>query len=90
MRFDPTTSILAGVAVDVLQKWLSDAQNARAALASGQQVVSVTVTGGGQHREVQYRRDPNSLAMLDDWIRQLQAQLGVIPSPRRRARITFN
>ena len=88
--FDPTTSVLAGTDPALLRTWLTQAQAALASLNMGQRVVTVQVTGGGQHREVTYRNDPNSLSQLMEWIRLLQAQLGIIPAPRRRARLTFN
>lgn len=88
--FDPNTSLLAGVDRTTLQNWLTAALLALMSLNSGQRVVSVQVTGGGQHREVTYRNDPDGLSQLAEWIRLLQAQLGIIPAPRRRARITYN
>lgn len=81
----PPPSVLAGLDPATLQTWLTQAQTALAALNSGQRVVTVTVTGGGQHREVTYRNDPNSLAMLNAWIIQLQGQLGIRGRSRRRA-----
>jgi hypothetical protein len=88
--FDRNTSILAGVDDDMLRTWLSQAQAARMELSTGSRAVTVEVTGGGQHRSVTYRNDQNGLAMLDDWIRLLQAQLGIIRSPRRRATIGYH
>jgi hypothetical protein len=90
MAFDPNTSIFAGMDRAALQQALTNAQAKRLELAMGEKVVNVEVTGGGQHRSVTYRNDPNSLAMLDDLIRQLQSQLGIIPEPRARRRLTFN
>lgn len=88
--FDPNTSLLAGVDPALLRTWLTQAQSALMSLNTGQRVVTVQVTGGGQHREVTYRNDPNSLAQLQEWIRLLQAQLGIICAPRQRRRIVFN
>lgn len=88
--FDPATSLLAGVDAQTLQTWLSAAQTALMKLnMPGSTVVTVEVTGGGQHRAVTFRNDPNGLSQLQEWIRLLQAQLGVIASPRRRGRIVF-
>lgn len=74
---------LGGVDQATLRLWLTQAQNARAEIMTGSKPVTVTVTGGGQHREVTYRNDPNSIANLSAWIIQLQAALGM--RPRRRA-----
>ena len=87
MRFNPNTSLLAGVDTTALQGWLSDAQAALAALNTGQREITIIVTGGGQHREVTFQK--TDTAALANWIRTLQAQLGIIPAPRTRARITF-
>lgn len=84
--FDPATSLLAGVDPATLQSWLTQAQMALMSLNTGQKVVTVEVTGGGQHRSVTYRNDANGLSQLAEWIRLLQAQLGIIPTPRQRAR----
>jgi hypothetical protein len=87
--FDPATSLLAGVDTATLHVWLADAQAALVAFSTGRREVTVIVTGGGQHREVTYRNDPNGFAQLQEWIRLLQAQLGIIVNPRRRGRITY-
>lgn len=81
----PPPSVLAGLDPTLLQTWLTQAQTALAALNTGQRVVTVTVTGGGQHREVTYANDPNSLARLNAWIIQLQQQLNIPRRSRRRA-----
>lgn len=81
----PPPSVLAGLDQATLQAWLAQAQAALNTLMQGQRVVTVTVTGGGQHREVTYRNDPNSLAMLNAWILQLQRQLRIPGRSRRRA-----
>jgi hypothetical protein len=89
MAYDITQTVLAGVDNATLQGWLTDAQAALGKLMSGQQVVTVIVTGGGQHREVTYRNDRNQVALLNQWIRMLQAQLGIICAPRRPINVTF-
>lgn len=87
MRFNPSTSTLAGVSTATLQTWLANAQQAMADLMSGGKVVSITITGAGQHREVTYTRA--ELGQLTAWIKLLQAQLGLIRAPRRGLPIVF-
>jgi hypothetical protein len=79
--YDLTQTPLAGVATVTLQSWLSDAQAALAALNTGRREVTVIVTGGGQHREVTFQKTDQ--AALLNWIRMLQAQLGIIATTRR-------
>jgi hypothetical protein len=74
---------LAGVDRDTLQAWLTSAQSALNTLALGQKEITVIVTGGGQHREVTFERNPNSMAQLRAWIGELQRALGT--GGRRRA-----
>lgn len=85
--FDPNTSILTGVSTPVLQGWLADAQAAMARFSTGAQEVTVIVTGGGQHREVTFAK--TDLGTLTQWIRLLQAQLGLITRPRRAIGVSF-
>lgn len=85
--FNPNTSLLAGVDTVTLQGWLSDAQAALAKLSTGTQEVTIIVTGGGQHREVTYARP--DMGALSNWIRMLQAQLGIITRPRRAIGVSF-
>jgi hypothetical protein len=79
--YDITKTVLAGVDNTTLQTWLSQAQAALNALVTGQQAVTVTVTGGGQHREVSFNK--TNQANLIAWINMLQAQLGIKRTPRR-------
>lgn len=74
---------LAGVDRAILQCWLRDAQGALHSLAMGQREITVVVTGGGQHREVTFERNQNSMAQLRAWIGELQRALGI--GGRRRA-----
>lgn len=78
-------SVLAGLDPATLQTWLSQAQSALNDLNLGQRSVTVEITGGGQHRSVTYRNDPDSLAMLNAWILQLQRALNIRGRSRRRA-----
>lgn len=85
--FNPNTSLLAGVDSATLQGWLSDAQAALAKFNTGQKEVTIIVTGGGQHREVTFAKP--DMGALTQWIKLLQAQLGLIASPRRGIRVSF-
>lgn len=85
--FNPSTSLLAGVDTATLQGWLADAQSALARLSTGAQEVTVIVTGGGQHREVTFAKP--DMGALTQWIRMLQAQLGIIHNGRRAIAVRF-
>lgn len=85
--FDPNTSILAGLDTATLQKMLTEAQLALARFSTGAQEVSVVVTGGGQHREVTFAK--TDMGSLVQWIKLLQAQLGIIKTPRRAFPVSF-
>lgn len=86
-RFDPTQTVLAGLDSGTLTTWLNQAQAALQALNLGQREVHVAITGGGQHREVSFQKaDQGSLVQ---WIKLLQAQLGLIRRPRRAIGVTF-
>lgn len=87
MAYDITQTPIAGVDTTTLQGWLSDAQKAYAAFNIGRREVTVSVTGGGQHREVTFNR--TNLQQLLAWIKMLQAQLGIITAPRRPIWPTF-
>jgi len=79
--YDLTQTVLTGVSTPTLQTWLTQAQAALQSLMMGQQAVTVTVTGGGQHREVSFNKSNQPQLVL--WIKTLQAQLGLIRQPRR-------
>lgn len=87
-NFDPSTSIFAGMSTEALQAALTSAQMALIALNSGEKEAEVQVTGGGQHRMVKFV--PAQIGNLTVLIRQLQAQLGIIPEPRQRVRISYS
>lgn len=69
--FDPNTSLLAGVSRDTLQLWLTQAQTALMQINMGQKVVTVGYDG----KNVSYTK--TDLAKLENWIVQLQRQLGM-------------
>jgi hypothetical protein len=87
MRYNPSTSALAGVSATTLQQWLAQAQAAYAALMSGSKVESLSYTQGNGSKSVTYTR--TNMAGLLVWIQQLQAQLGIVPRPRRALRPYF-
>ncbi|TCK43994.1 gpW protein [Paraburkholderia sp. BL8N3] len=86
-RFDPSTSLLAGMDTAVLQQALADAQKAYLALSSGAQGESYSYTQGEGTRSVTYTRA--NLAELAAAIQLMQAQLGIVCAPRRANRLTF-
>ncbi len=85
--FDPNTSILAGLDNATLQKMLTEAQLALSRFSTGAQEQTVVVTGGGQHREVTFAK--TDMATLVQWIKLLQAQLGIVCRPRRAFPVSF-
>jgi hypothetical protein len=70
MAFDPSRTILAGVAKPTLQQWLSDAQTAYASLMTGRREVTVSYDG----KSVTYSNA--NMSGLTNWIGLLQRQLG--------------
>ncbi|MBO1325303.1 gpW family protein [Acetobacter sp. TBRC 12305] len=81
-RFNPASSLLAGLSTDQLQAALTSCQLALIGLQSGQSVASVTYAQGDGSKTVTYRQA--NVADLSAMIRTLQRQLGV-PGTRRRA-----
>lgn len=86
-RFDPSTSILAGMTNDQLTAALSAAQAAYVALVSGSKPVTVSYTQGDGSKSVTYSKA--EIGSLNVLIRQLQAQLGIICRPRRAIGLRF-
>ncbi|VVE06828.1 gpW family head-tail joining protein [Pandoraea sputorum] len=70
-----------------LQKALTTAQAAYLALSTGSQGESYSYTQGDGTRAVTYTRA--NLADLAAAIQLMQAQLGIVASPRRAHRLTF-
>lgn len=88
MGYDPTISIFAGVDPVLLRSNLATAQAAYAALSTGRQVVVASYAqGDGGAKSVTYSRTDG--AQLVAYIKGLQAQLGLIPNPRRPTRFAF-
>jgi hypothetical protein len=86
-RFNPATSILAGMDTTVLQTQLAAMQLAYLNLSSGALGESYSYTQGDGAKSVTYTRA--NLGALDQAIRLLQAQLGIIRTPRRALRVLF-
>ena len=87
MRYNPQTSIFAGMSTTVLRAQLLIAQQAYVDLAGGAKVVTATYTQGDGSKSVTY--PAASLPNLTALIQQLQAQLGLVIAPRRSPRIVF-
>jgi len=84
MRFDPTTSDLAGVSPSTLQQWLTDAQQAMHDLMTGAKGESYSYTQGDGAKSVTYTRA--NIGQLRAYISEIKAQLGI----RTRRPLRFN
>ncbi|NIJ07229.1 hypothetical protein FHS31_000825 [Sphingomonas vulcanisoli] len=81
MRYNRSNSLLAGMDTSSLQTRLTQMQQDYLDLMSGRKVESASYTQGDGGKNVSYTRaNSGELAMA---IRQLQAQLGIICTPRR-------
>lgn len=85
--FDPNSSLLAGMDLTALQASLAEAQRVYIQLSTGAQEESLSYTQGDGTRSVTYTRA--NLAQLAAAIQLMQAQLGIVKSPRRAMRISF-
>ncbi|ARK81014.1 phage head-tail adapter protein [Burkholderia pseudomallei] len=85
--FDPNSSLLAGMDQTALQASLAEAQRVYIQLSTGAQEESLSYTQGDGTRSVTYTRA--NLAQLAAAIQLMQAQLGIVKSPRRALRISF-
>ena len=86
-RFNPATSVLAGMTTDQLTAALTAAQGALVQLMTGTKVVTVSYTQGDGAKSVGYAQA--EIGSLTMFIRQLQAQLGIICRPRRAIGLRF-
>ncbi|MDY7560208.1 gpW family head-tail joining protein [Pseudomonas sp. CCC3.2] len=84
-RFNPSSSLLAGMPRNQLQVSLQNAQQAYLQLSSGGKVESASYTQGDGAKSVTYRQ--SNIAELANVIQMLQQQLGLVARPRRP--ITF-
>ncbi|WP_410015817.1 gpW family head-tail joining protein [Sodalis sp. C49] len=85
--FNRNSSLLAGMTTAQLQTALSNAQQAYLELASGAKGVSFSYSQGDGNRSVTYAQ--TDVAKLGALIQLLQAQLGIVPHPRRAIRFRF-
>ncbi|EAY4270161.1 phage head-tail adapter protein [Salmonella enterica] len=85
--FRPNNSVLAGMTRAQLQEALIAAQAAYVNLMTGQQGVSFSYAQGDGTRSVTYQQ--TSLPQLMAFIQLLQAQLGIVPRPRRPIRFRY-
>lgn len=81
-RYNPKTSLFAGMSQQQLQAALASCQQAYIDLQSGGKVASVSYAQGDGSRAVTYTQA--NMAALAALIKQLQQQLGM-PGVRRRA-----
>jgi hypothetical protein len=80
-RFDPTTSIMAGMDTTVLQTNLNNLQQAYLDLSTGAKGEIYSYTQGDGAKAVTYTRA--NLGAMVQAIQLLQAQLGLVPCVRR-------
>lgn len=85
--FDPNSSLLAGMDQTALRASLAQAQQIYIQLTTGAQAESLSYTQGDGTRSVTYTRA--NLAQLAAAIQLMQAQLGIVRSPRKALRLTF-
>jgi hypothetical protein len=85
--FNPATSLLAGRSTQQLQTDLQNAQQAYIDLSTGAKGESFSYTQGDGAKSVTYTRA--NLPQLAALIQLLQAQLGIVPRPRRPIRPIF-
>ena len=87
MRFNPRTSIFAGMTQAQLQAALANAQQAYLDLSSGAKVVTAQYAQGDGSKSVTYTAA--SIANLTALIKELQAQLGIVHHGRRPMRFWY-
>ncbi|MFS7246611.1 gpW family head-tail joining protein [Rahnella inusitata] len=86
--FDPNSSLLAGALTrDQLTAALTAAQQAYLELSSGAKGVSFSYAQGDGTRSVSYQQ--TDIGQLTALIQLLQAQLGIVPRPRRTLRFRW-
>lgn len=87
MRFNPRTSIFAGMTTAQLQAGLASAQQAYIDFSSGGKIVTATYAQGDGQKSVTYTAA--SIANLTALIKEFQAQLGIIRLGRRPTRFVY-
>lgn len=87
MYFNQNRSLLAGLQTSALQKALASAQQAYIDLSTGAKGESYSYTQGDGSKAVTYTKA--NLPDLAALIQALQAQLGIVPRPRRAMSVRF-
>ncbi|MGW8134151.1 gpW family head-tail joining protein [Sphingomonas zeae] len=87
MRFNRSTSLLAGMDDTVLRARLAQMQQDYLDLSAGRKLQSAAYAQGDGSKTVSYTQA--TLGNLTAAIRQLQAQLGIISTPRSALRPRF-
>ena len=85
--YNPSNSIFAGMSTAQLQTALSAAQQAYLDLSTGAKVVTASYTQGDGAKSVTYTAA--QMPQLTALIRQLQAQLGLLPNRGARRPVRF-
>lgn len=85
--YDPSRSLLAGMDDTVLRTRLAQMQQDYLDVMSGRKVRTAAYTQGDGSKSVTYNQA--TIGQLAMAIRQLQAQLGIIDSPRRAIGVRF-
>lgn len=85
--FDPSSSLLAGMDTSVLRSNLAAAQQAYLDLSTGAKGESYSYTQGDGSKSVTYTRA--NLPQLVAAIQLMQAQLGIVQTPRAALSVTF-
>ena len=86
-RYNPQTSIFAGMSEAMLLAALQSAQSAYVELLSGAHVVTASYSQNDGNKSVTYNQA--SIGGLTALIKQLQAQLGMIRVGRRPVPLTY-
>lgn len=86
-RYDPSRSLLAGMDTGVLQARLTQMQQDYLDLSTGRKLETASYAQGDGSKSVTYTRA--NLGQLIMAIRQLQAQLGIVQSPRQAIGFRF-
>jgi hypothetical protein len=87
MRYDPSRSILAGLDRSILEQRLQQMQLDYLDLVAGRKIQSANYAQGDGAKSVTY--STADIPALQQAIRQLQAQLGLISAPRRAIGVRF-
>ena len=86
---NPKSSLLAGLlTAEQLQEALTKAQLAYLDLGAGEKGVSFSYSQGDGTRSVSYQQ--TDMTWLKSQIQLLQAQLGIVPRPRRALGIRYH